>query len=175
MCSSDLLEYDKSRNKLKELEDLNPTYNNTTLMATIHNLLNTVNFLVQAQDLQRDSLKKAMKNMIEINQEQYELNEENQYKKLKARIEKEYSEKFNKVQTESIIKKGDIRIEKKEEPIEIKNIELTTELPTKIIEEKTDEIILDTKKEAPNSEKEIRLTEKYEDSVMDKLKKIADS
>lgn len=164
VVGNNLIQYQDSIKKIDQLEKLNPKYSETIIMSELKNLIRSMNMIIQSQDLQRVSLKNAMKFMIEISGDQYILNEENEYKKLKDKIEKEYMKTFNQESSASnnipLADKEDIKNEdpKKDTPIEYR-LEKAQDKPSILIQDNPPILIPDKK----------------ESDVMDKLKEIAES
>ena len=71
-----LHDYEKDEKEINEMIKINPTYSETMIMARVQNLKSSITQIIHSQDLQKENMKKAINEMIEIVGEEYGLLEE---------------------------------------------------------------------------------------------------
>lgn len=66
-----LWEYQENKTQIDEMIESNPKYSETIILSKFQNVLNYVKQIIQAQDIQKENMKRAINEMIKIVEKEY--------------------------------------------------------------------------------------------------------
>lgn len=108
-----LWEYEENKKQIDKMIEINPKYSETMILSVFQNIMNHIKQIIHAQDLQKENMKEAIKNMVKISKKEYALLNKEDEQGIERKEEKiDKIEKKPKEIKEEIIK-----------PIETKNNE----------------------------------------------------
>lgn len=133
-CNRALWEYNRVKEAINEMVNINPKYSETILMAKVQELLIFIGQLVHAQDLQKKDMRKCIREMLYLCEDQY--------------VQKE-SFAYDSQQEEPVEVKSQIEVKK---PTTIKPVLIQSPIEAKtVVESKSPEPV----------EEEIKLDPRY--------------
>lgn len=124
-----LWDLEQDRKKMDSLIEANPKYSETIIMNVINSMIRNTKTIIHAQDLQKDDMVNTIREMININKEEYAL------------LNDEYIEQEEEVPPpiKKIIKIEEEPIVNEEKIKEIKKIDADVNIPQDIVEEEIED------------------------------------
>lgn len=103
-----LWEYQENKLQIDAMIQENPKYSETIILSKFQNILNYIKQIIQAQDIQKENMKRAINEMIKIVGEEYGILEEEQVpKKINKAETKHPSEEIVEIKEGGIIPEAD--------------------------------------------------------------------
>ena len=105
-----LWEYEADKKQIDQMIQANPKYSETIILSKFQSILSHVKQIIHAQDIEKDSLKEAIQEMIKISEEEYGVLQEEEFDKDKfEKIQKkEKHEEIPEELHEEIKEKGEV-------------------------------------------------------------------
>ena len=113
-----LWDYEAEQKKINEMIEDNPKYSETQIMAKVQNLQNSTKSIIHSQDIQKENMKTAIKEMINIVSKEYGVLEEEDIVEAKPKENESETAEENKQEEETKEETSDE--EEKEEDTEDK-------------------------------------------------------